>query len=116
MPISHHPDGWTILKFIDGETVAYKIFATWRWENDKWRLSSGAEDLSGVSRNGDEFIWPQASGSTYHLPVGGEHCYTAYQGMVLENIKTRSIEEKIEFEIVSLNDFFALKYNQTRDN
>ena len=104
MPTSHHPDGWTILKFIEGEKVVYKIFATWRWDNDIWRLSSGAEDICELSKIGDEFIWPQASGSTYHLPVDGEHCYTAYQGMVLENIKKRCVDEEIEFEIVRLSD------------
>lgn len=104
MPTHHHPDGWTILKFADGGNVVYKIFATWRWDNDKWRLSSGASDLSGLSRNGEEFIWSQTSGSTYHLPVGGENCCTFYQGTVLENIKARCDKEKIAYEIVSLSE------------
>ncbi len=104
MPRHHHPDGWTILKLVDRGSVVYKIFATWRWNNDKWRLSSGAADLSGLSRKGEEFIWPQISGSTYHLPIGGENCCTFYQSTVLENIKARCDNEKIAYEIVSLSE------------
>lgn len=108
MATHHHPDGWTILKFVEGDGVVYKIFATWRWDNDKWRLSSGTTDLSGLSKNGGEFIWLQTSGSIYHLPVGGENCCTSYQSMVLENIKERFDNEKIEYEIVSLSEFFSV--------
>lgn len=105
MPTSHHPDGWTVLKFVESGKVVYKIFATWRWENDKWQLSSGAEDFAGLSKVGDEFIWPQASGSIYHLPVDGESCCTTYQGIVLENIQTSSAKENIQVEVISLSDF-----------
>jgi hypothetical protein len=108
MSKSYHPDGWTVLKFTDNGIVIYKIFATWRWDNDRWRLSSGANDLSGLMRVGDEFIWPQASGSVYHLPIDGEHCSTLYQSAVFDNIQEKCINENIEYEILNLRDYAGL--------
>lgn len=108
MSAVHRPDGWAILKFSDDGKVVYKVFATWRWDNDKWRLSSGAKDLSELSKLDGEYVWPQASGSTYHLPIEGEHCSTPYQSAVLDNIKAKCIKENIEFEIITIGQLAKL--------
>lgn len=63
MPTNYYPVGWTMLKFTYTEEVVYKIFATWRWSNEEWKLSSGAADLSSITKTGDILVWPQASGS-----------------------------------------------------
>ncbi len=102
MSTIHCPDGWTILKFEDGEKIVYKIFATWRKENHQWRLSSGAPDLTTLKKEGDKFVWEQASGSIYHLPSEGEHCYTEYQGQVLESIKSSCIKQSVNLSIVEI--------------
>jgi hypothetical protein len=102
VPTIHCPDGWTILKFDDGEKIVYKIFATWREENDKWKLSSGAPDLSALKKEGDKFVWKQASGSIYHLPVDGELSYTEYQGQVLESIKSSCIKQNVHLSILEI--------------
>lgn len=98
----HYPEGWTILKFEDGERIVYKIFATWRKENDKWRLSSGAPDLTALKKEGDKFVWEQASGSIYHLPAEGEHYHTMYQKQVLESIKSSCIKQNVHLSSVKI--------------
>lgn len=103
-PTNYYPVGWTILKFTYTEEVVYKIFATWRWGNEEWRLSSGATDLSSITKTGDTLVWPQASGSIYHLPLDGENCYTFYQGSVLEKIRVSCEKENIGLEVISLNN------------
>lgn len=102
MSTIHCPDGWTILKFEDGEKIVYKIFATWRREDDKWRLSSGAPDLTALKKEGDKFFWEQASGSIYHLPAEGEYCHTEYQRQVLESIKRSCINQSVNLSIVEI--------------
>ena len=108
MSTKYDPDGWTIIKLVEAGKLQYKLFATWRWEDDKWRVSSGVENLKALSKSGDKYIWPQSSGSIYHLPVNGENGFTAYQGAVLENIKARYIQEGIEFDVVPLRDLVDL--------
>ena len=102
MTNNRHPQGWTILKFTTQDKVFFRIFATWRWENQKWMLSSGASTTERVIRENNQYIWPQASGSVYHLPMDGENCCTAYQGHVLENILVQTAAEGVIVEIVNL--------------
>lgn len=107
------PDGWTIVRLTSPDLQFYKIFGTWRWANDKWRLSSGAFDFSGIRFEGNHFIWPQQSGSVYRLPVDGEHCMSAYQSSVLEMMLggTKKHNFQLEpiflFEHVDLDELIA---------
>lgn len=103
MHIEYFPDGWTIVKFNDGQKLIYKIFATWRGGNERWRLSSGAKNFDNLTINGNVFIWPQNSGSVYHLPEDGENDCTPYQEDVLESIRIKCANDNVEFEIISLD-------------
>ncbi len=102
MIYDQHPDGWTILKFTTDEEVFYKIFAAWRWGDEEWRLSSGAHNTDNLVEEETKFIWTQASGSIYHLPKGGENCYTFYQGLVLNGLLNKSNKLGASVEIVKL--------------
>ncbi len=104
MTNNRHPDGWTILKFTTNEGVFYKIFATWRWGNEEWILSSGAESVHNMTEEDSKYIWPQASGSIYHLPKDGERGFTFYQGQAMEGIIAKSIALGATVEIVKLQD------------
>ncbi|WP_100913724.1 hypothetical protein [Pseudoalteromonas spongiae] len=79
------PDGWVILKITTAKSTFYKVFASWQ-ENDRWRLSSGSEAPPEISKCGKYWIWPQASGSCYHLLVNEENGYTYYTGNKLSEI------------------------------
>lgn len=96
------PQGWTILKITKPDGVSFKIFATWRWDGEKWMLSSGSVGASELTQEENEYVWPQSSGSIYHLPIGGEGCCTSYQGHVLDNIIAQGAAEGIQIEIVKL--------------
>ena len=110
MDANYNPQGWTIIKLYENEKAFYKIFATWR-DDDRWRLSSGAKDLSLLSQEGDVLVWPQASGSTYYLPIEGENCCNSYQSGILENIKNHCDKECVAFDIIHLKDFTEWKGN-----
>ncbi|MGY5796158.1 hypothetical protein [Rheinheimera faecalis] len=99
----YFPDGWTIVKFKDGEKLIYKIFATWRSGNESWRLSSGAKNLDAIIKNGTLFTWPQASGSVYYLSEERQNCNTAYQENVLDTIKAKCVKENVEFDTINLS-------------
>lgn len=100
----HAPEGWVVLRFEAPEDRPfYKVFATWR-ENDRWKVSSGAFDASEVTVDGEHVIWPQASGSTYKLPLGEENGYTFYQGRVMENIAKQSQAHGVRMMKVALRD------------
>ncbi|WP_299804989.1 hypothetical protein [uncultured Shewanella sp.] len=78
-------EGWVIVHITRaGEKDIYKVFASWI-DGDRWRVSSGTFDKSQLKDQGDEFIWPQASGSVYILPKEGEGLLTAYTCTVLDD-------------------------------
>lgn len=106
MAENRYPDGWTILKITTSEEMCYKIFSTWRWDNEEWILSSGTLNTEELTQEDTKYVWPQASGSIYHLPFNGEHCYTFYQGLVLEKIKTQSAALGATIEIISMDSIF----------
>lgn len=91
-------EGWVIVHITRaGEKDIYKVFASWI-DGDVWRMSSGAFDKSQLKDQGDEFIWPQSSGSVYILPKKGEGRLTAHTSNVLSDaIKhAKNISAKIQ--------------------
>lgn len=78
--------GWIVFKISPREgPVCYKIFSSWR-QDDRWRLSSGAYDMSSLTEYGDHFKWLQLSGTVYILPKNGEGGCTFYTGRVFDDI------------------------------
>ncbi len=102
------PNGWTILKFTANQEVLYKIFATWRWGNEEWMLSSGAYSAQDITEDDANYIWPQTSGSIYYLPKDGQRGFTFYQGQVLEGLITKANDAGASVEIVKLQDILQL--------
>lgn len=98
----YKPDGWVILKITAPDSAFYKVFASWR-ENDRWRLSSGSNGLPVISECGKYWMWPQASGSCYHLLLGEENGYTHYTGSKLSEIISCSNEKDYLIERVKLS-------------
>ena len=83
------PQGWVILKFSTPTDTFYKIFSSWRGgylDGDSWRLSSGSSHPPTPSDCGKYWVWPQESGSCYHLPVNGEGGMSFYTERVLKEI------------------------------
>ncbi|MEH6457178.1 MAG: hypothetical protein V7749_12680 [Cocleimonas sp.] len=104
----HHPDGWTILQFdVPGEPILLKIFATWRWSNEKWQLSSGSYNPHNIRSYDSYFEWEQESGSIYHLPKDGENGSTMWQSMKLDIIIDESKKRGASISVVKLNEFFT---------
>lgn len=103
---TYTPDGWTILKFTprDGNSSYFKIFATWRYGDEEWRLSSGSDSAQDIKKDNGYWIWPQSSGSTYKLPIGedSEGGYSFWQGGVLRNLIQKA-ETVIDVSIVTLD-------------
>lgn len=102
----HRPHGWVILKFTIENDVFFKIFASWRGgylDGDSWRLSSGSNELPVLSDCGKYWIWPQESGSCYHLPVKGEDGYSHYTAQILGNLLIQSGVNGVSIERVKLS-------------
>ena len=68
---TYKPDSFAILKFGPVDDHFYRIFATWD-RTSVWRLSSGADDLSGLVFTSDQCVWKQDSGTVYCLNPDGE--------------------------------------------
>ncbi|AOT07137.1 hypothetical protein [Pseudoalteromonas luteoviolacea] len=103
------PQGWVILKFSTPADTFYKIFSSWRGgylDGDSWRLSSGSLHLPTLSECGNYWVWPQESGSCYHLPVNGEGGYSHFTAQVLGNIILKSGEMDVSIEKVKLSSIF----------
>ena len=102
----YRPDGWTILKFspANGERTYYKIFATWRWGNEDWRLSSGAYNAKNIVETASSLLWPQLSGSTYELPFDGQSGRTLYQSSAMEYIMRKAKESSVHCEVVLIQN------------
>ncbi len=105
---TYMPDGWTILKITphDNEIQPhFRIFATWRWGNEEWRLSSGANTADDIRIEENNYAWPQASGSIYKMPFTGEGYRTMWQGQVMNKIIKDAKDAQIaDIEIVQLKD------------
>ena len=102
---TYQPDGWTILKFVprDESHPYFKVFATWRYGNEEWRLSSGSSNTEDIREVNGHIIWPQSSGSIYKLRIkDSEGCYTFWQGEVLKRILEKA-EKEINVSIITLN-------------
>lgn len=104
----HKPHGWVILKFTQEREVFFKIFASWRGgylDGDSWRLSSGSKELPSLSDCGGYWIWPQKSGSCYHLPMNGEGGMSFISEYVLKDILSSNKLADIGtyIEIISLD-------------
>ncbi|WP_462174642.1 hypothetical protein [Pseudoalteromonas gelatinilytica] len=100
------PQGWVILKFSSPADTFYKIFSSWRGgylDGDSWRLSSGSGHLPTLSECGKYWVWPQESGSCYHLPVNGEDGYSHFTAQVLGNIILKSGKNDVFIERVRLS-------------
>jgi len=107
--VIYTPNGWVILKLESSETLFFKIFGTWRGDyltGDSWRLSSGSDKKPKLSECGKHWIWPQLSGSCYHLLVNGEGGMSFYTEHVLKNILSskRLADTGTSIEIISLDD------------
>ena len=103
----HHPDGWTILQFdVPGEPILLKVFATWRWSSEKWRLSSGSYNSHNIRSYDSYFECEQESGSIYHLPKDGENGSTMWQSMKLDIIIDESKKCGASVSVVKLNELF----------
>lgn len=103
------PQGWVILKFSTPTDTFYKIFSSWRGgylDGDSWRLSSGSRLVPTLSECGKYWIWPQESGSCYHLKVKGEDGYSYYTAQILGNIIIQSGENDVFIERVKLSSIF----------
>lgn len=102
----HRPHGWVILKFTIENDVFFKIFASWRGgylDGDSWRLSSGAKEPPVLSDCGKYWIWPQESGSCYHLSIEGEDGYSHYTAQILGNLLIQSGVNGVSIERVKLS-------------
>jgi len=102
----HKPHGWVILKFTNEGDEFFKIFASWRGgylDADSWRLSSGNNKPPALSDCGKYWIWPQESGSCYHLSVHGEDGYSFYTAQILASIIIQSGESDVFIERVKLS-------------
>jgi len=105
--MTHKPHGWVILKFTSKEEVYFKIFASWRGgylEGDSWRLSSGSKELPVLSDCGKYWIWPQESGSCYHLPIKGEGGTSIYTESVLKDILRQEKRSDINIEKMNIRE------------
>lgn len=106
----HKPHGWVILKITTSEEVYYKIFGSWRGgylNGEAWRFSSGSDKPPTISECGNYWVWPQESGSCYHLPVNEEDGYTFYTGQILSNIIIDSEESDALIERVELSSILS---------
>ncbi|MBU2969218.1 hypothetical protein KO527_07660 [Pseudoalteromonas sp. C2R02] len=101
--MTYTPQGWIILKFTTESDYYFKVFASWR-EDDRWRLSSGAKNPPELSGCGKYWVWPQESGSCYHLPVHGEGGCSFYSEHALNNILAQSGVGEHVIERVNLNE------------
>lgn len=105
----HEPEGWVILKFTSPDDTYFKIFGSWRGgylHGDSWRLSSGSNSPPTLSDCGKYWIWPQKSGSCYHLSVNEEDGYTFYTDSILSKIISHSGENDVCVERVKLSSLF----------
>lgn len=102
----HTPEGWVVLKFTNEDDMFFKIFGSWRGgylDGDSWRLSSGSYKPPTLSKCGKYWVWPQESGSCYHLPLNEEDGYTFYTGQILSNIIRQSEDNNVLIERVKLS-------------
>jgi hypothetical protein len=107
--MTYDVEGWVVLRYTTpGTKLYYRIFASWR-DGDLWRLSSGSDELPQLSTCGKFWIWPQASGACYQLPIGEEGGYTFYTGRVLSNIMSVSGKGGTCIDRVKLASLFAKK-------
>ncbi|TMP72744.1 hypothetical protein CWB76_01990 [Pseudoalteromonas sp. S1609] len=100
------PQGWVILKFSTPADIYYKVFSSWRGgylDGDSWRLSSGSNRPPTISECGKYWVWPQKSGSCYHLPVNGEDGYSHFTAQALGNIILKSGKNDVFIERVKLS-------------
>jgi len=84
----------------------FKVFASLRGgylDRDSWRLSSGAREYPVLSDCGKYWIWPQESGSCYHLSIKGEDGYSHYTAQILGNILIQSGVNDVFVERVKLS-------------
>lgn len=110
----YETEGWVVLKFDDLKNgVFYKIFASWRL-NERWRLSSGAHDISELEDCGDHWKWAQSSGSCYILPKDGEDGFTFYTGHQLDLIMSYSNNiDGVNVERIALSEVFRIFNNES---
>jgi len=100
------PQGWVILKFPAPTDTFYKIFSSWRGgylDGDSWRLSSGSRHPPTLSECGKYWVWPQESGSCYHLHIDEEGGMSFYTAQILGNIIIHSGENDVSIERVKLS-------------
>ncbi|WP_337972443.1 hypothetical protein [Vibrio comitans] len=86
----YEPEGWCILKVEPpGQPHFYQVFGSWVGgfaDPDKWRLSSGADDLDSTFMEGDICVFPQSSGSIYHLALIAHKQHNFYAQGVLNHL------------------------------
>lgn len=61
---NNYPDNWVVIK-LTGDNPHYRILAGWSGgytQGSSWRLNSG---ITGVEKNGENFIFRGHSGSSY---------------------------------------------------
>lgn len=87
--MSYSPDGWAIIK-INGTDPHYRIFGGWRGgytTGDNWRLNSG---ITGVTEEGDYYIFKGHSGSEYHCHKKGYGELGPYNSSVIDDMVAKS--------------------------
>jgi hypothetical protein len=111
------PEGWTIIKIEQaGGPPLFKIFGTWRWEGEKWVLSSGSIKPEDIHVHKEYFEWKQNSGRTYQLTLRGENCMTMWQSMKLDLILGDSEKNKRKSTTVKIEELLLPKYTNKSDN
>lgn len=106
----YRPDGWSILKLTENDGRSYyKIFATWRFGDENWRISSCAYDASNIKATSSNLLWPQLSGSIYELPLDGQNGRTFYQSGVMQNIIKMAEQEGFLCEQVFIEDVLGYR-------
>jgi hypothetical protein len=68
------PDRWEIIRIQNGNTVTYRVIASWvggYLDPDHWRMSSG---ITKIDEKSDRYEYMNRSGSTYV-------CYKSSRGM-----------------------------------
>lgn len=109
------PQGWVILKFSTPTDIYYKVFSSWRGgylDGDSWRLSSGSNRPPTISECGKYWVWPQKSGSCYHLPVNGEGGMSFYTERVLKDILGRKDICENNIDQVNILELFKDQNNK----
>ncbi|PKG74682.1 hypothetical protein CXF86_11645 [Shewanella sp. GutCb] len=105
---THKPNsGWLAVKVTNSrKEKSYRIFATWCGafhEPEKWRLSSGSDEIDYSIDECGNYVWPQHT-STYVLEPRLEGALTLFSKSVWRKLEENATNESCIIEIVNINN------------